>query len=67
MNSPNFSTAKIAYSIMEACDATSLGKTTIYALIRDGRLKTVRIGRRTLIPGESLQALLCAQARGTAD
>lgn len=50
--------AKLAFSIAEACDATSLGRTTIYAHIKTGRLKKVRVGHRTLIPATSLMALV---------
>ena len=49
---------KLAYSIREACEATSLGKTKIYALIAASRLRAVRVGGRTVIPAESLRALL---------
>lgn len=49
---------KLAYSIREACNASSLGKTTIYSHIAAGRLKAIRVGGRTIIPAESLQALL---------
>lgn len=50
--------AKLAYSIREACQATSLGRTTIYAHISSGRLRTVRVGGRTVIPAGALRALL---------
>ena len=49
---------KLAYSIKEACQATSLGKTTIYAHIPAGHLRAVRIGGRTVIPAASLCALV---------
>ena len=49
---------KQAYSIREACEASSLGKTTIYALIGQGRLQAVRVGGRTVIPAESLTTLI---------
>lgn len=51
-------TAKLAYSINEACKASSLGRTSIYAHIGANRLKAVRIGGRTVIPAESLHALI---------
>jgi len=51
-------TPKLAYSIREACTASSLGKTTIYSLIAAGRLKAVRVGSRTVIPAGSLRALI---------
>lgn len=49
---------KLAYSIREACQASSLGRTTIYALIGQGRLQAVRVGGRTVIPADSLTALI---------
>ena len=52
------STPKLAYSINEACKASSLGRTTIYAHIGAKRLQAVRVGGRTVIPAESLIALL---------
>ena len=53
---------KIAYSIREACTASSLGRTTLYAHISANRLKAVRVGGRTLIPAESLHALIAGEA-----
>ncbi len=53
---------KIAYSINEACKASSLGRTTIYSHIAAGRLLARRIGGRTVIPAESLHALIAGEA-----
>jgi excisionase family DNA binding protein len=58
MPSDTATPVKLAYSIREACAASSLGRTTIYAHIAAGRLKARRIGGRTIIPAESLHALL---------
>lgn len=52
----------LAYSIKEACAASSLGRTSIYAHIAAGRLRAVRIGGRTIIPADSLHALLNGEA-----
>ncbi len=49
---------KIGYSIREACKATSLGRTTIYAAIAAKKLRVVRIGGRTIIPAEALHELI---------
>lgn len=53
---------KIAYSIKEACRASSLGRTTLYAHISAKRLRAIRIGGRTVIPADSLHALLAGEA-----
>ncbi|MBU7579825.1 MAG: helix-turn-helix domain-containing protein [Porphyrobacter sp.] len=53
---------KIAYSIREACQASSLGRSTLYNHIAAGRLRVVRVGGRTIIPAEALHALLYGEA-----
>ena len=62
MNHSKPNPPKIAYSIKEACDASSLGRTTIYGHIAARRLRAVRIGGRTIIPAESLHALIAGEA-----
>jgi excisionase family DNA binding protein len=62
MSSDSPDPPKIAYSIREACQASSLGRTTIYAHIAAGRLRANRIGGRTIIPAESLHALIGGQS-----
>ncbi len=49
---------KLAFTPAEAAAATGLGQTTIYALMKDGRLKRIKVGRSTLIPKSSLLELL---------
>jgi excisionase family DNA binding protein len=51
----------IAASINETAKALSLGRTSIYALIREGRLETVKLGRRTLVKVDSIRRLLDRQ------
>lgn len=48
----------IATSINDAAKALSLGRTSIYALIRNGKLDSFKLGRRTLIKVESVRRLL---------
>lgn len=49
---------RIAFSIAEASKALSLGRTKIYELINEGRLKSLKIGRRTLITAKSIHDLI---------
>jgi excisionase family DNA binding protein len=58
MQSTEHHPPKLAYSIKEACQVSSLGRTTIYNHIAENRLRAVRVGGRTLIPAESLHALV---------
>jgi len=47
-----------AYRIKDFCTAYGLSRTTVYKLIADGTLKTVRIGGRRLVPVDAAEALL---------
>lgn len=49
---------KIAYTVAEAINASGLGRTTIFALLKDGSLRKIKIGTRTLIFKSDLVALL---------
>jgi excisionase family DNA binding protein len=49
---------RIAYSIADACTATSCGRTTIYKAIKCGKLRAVKVGRRTVITASDLIAWL---------
>lgn len=52
---------RLTYSINETARTLSLGRTSIYALIRDGRLEAIKLGRRTLIKTESIRRLVAEQ------
>lgn len=52
----------MAYTINDAVRVSSIGRTRLYALIGEGRLKVTKIGRRTLIPAENLRALVNGEA-----
>lgn len=49
---------KLAYSINETARALSMGRTSIYAMIADGRLDAFKLGRRTLVKAESIRRLV---------
>jgi excisionase family DNA binding protein len=49
---------KRALSINEAVFRYGIGRTNLYRLIKSGALKSVKLGRRRLIPVDALEALL---------
>ncbi|MCW1400987.1 helix-turn-helix domain-containing protein [Novosphingobium sp. MW5] len=48
---------KLAYSIKEAAQASSLSRTKIYELIRQGEVTPVKVGGRTLLLRADFEAL----------
>ena len=48
---------RLAYSIAEAAAVTSLSRATLYRLISSGKLRTVTVGARRLIPATEIQRL----------
>lgn len=51
-------TEKVAYRINEAVVATGVPRSTLYEQIRSGRLRTRKLGARTLIMAADLRAWL---------
>lgn len=49
---------KLAFTVVEACHAIGIGRSKLYELIGQGRIETRKIGSRTIIPAESLRALI---------
>ncbi len=49
---------KLAYSTEDACEALSIGRTQLFELMRSGETKSVKIGRRRVIPAVALQEYL---------
>ena len=47
-----------SFSIPEVCQATGLGKTKLYELIKSGELKAKKIGKRTIILKADLDTFL---------
>ena len=52
----------LAVPVKTACKLVGVGNTTMWALIKVGRVKTVSIGRRRLVIYASLEALLTPEA-----
>lgn len=51
-------TERIAYRPKEACKAAGVGRTSLYAAIKDGALKSHKHGRKRLVMRDDLLAWL---------
>ena len=49
---------RLAYGVTEAAAALSVGTATVWRWVKDGKVKTLKIGCRTLIRREELVRLL---------
>ena len=59
MNEGSHATAgRLAFSVEEAARALGIGRTQLYYEIREGRLRAVKCGRRTLIRRSDAEAWL---------
>jgi excisionase family DNA binding protein len=55
---PDDEVEQIAFPIEVAAKISGLGRTTLFALVKSGELKSIRVGRRRLVTREALQDLL---------
>ena len=49
---------RIACTVNEACRLSGLGRSKLYLLMEEGRVHSIRVGKRRLINLASLRALL---------
>ena len=54
----NHSHERRAFRLKDAVAAYGIGRSTIYRLMADGKLPSVKVGGRRLIPRDALEALL---------
>jgi excisionase family DNA binding protein len=48
----------LAYRVKAFCACLGLGRTKFYELVRDGKIKTVVIGGRRLVPADEARRLV---------
>ena len=52
--------ARVAHSVENTAALLDVGRTTVFEMIRTGRLKAVKLGGRTLIPDAALRDFLAS-------
>lgn len=52
------------YSLNDTAKTLGVGRTFTYGLIKQGRLETVKLGRRTLVKVDSIKALIESAKEG---
>jgi len=48
---------RLAFRVQSFCQSIGIGRTKFYELVRDGKIKTIVIGGRRLVPAEEAQRL----------
>lgn len=53
-------TPALLCSILDAASALGISRTSLYAILDAGEIETVRIGKRRLVPLDSIEAYVAA-------
>lgn len=51
-------TAGGALTIEDAVAYSAIGRSTLYGLIREGEIRVIKVGRRTIVPRSELDAFI---------
>ena len=54
---------RLAYTISEACQKLSIGRTSLYEMAKNNQVKLIRIAGRTLVPNSELERLTSLDLR----
>jgi len=55
--------AKMAFSARQAAKTLGISERHVRDMVNEGKIRTVRLGRRLLIPAEALRELLAAPTK----
>lgn len=54
----NIAESRILFDVKQASELTSLGRSTLYILMRSGELASIKVGKKRLIPGTAIDAFV---------
>ncbi len=57
-NPQEFGLSKVAYSVNETMNLLSIGRTLLYRLVAQGKLRPVKLGKKTLFYASDIAAFL---------
>ena len=60
MSSPHAHDRKAALTVAEFCTTCSIGRTSFYAAVGEGRIRILKFGARTLVPVSEVAAFLAS-------
>jgi len=63
---PTTSAPALLHRIPAACARLSIGRNALYDLLREGKLRKIHVGKRTLIAESELQRFIAEQLRAAA-
>lgn len=58
MNYTDFEQLPLVLSVNQLIDVLNIGRNTAYELIRNGRIKCIRVGHQIRVPKEAIQNFL---------
>ena len=59
--------SKLLLSVPEAAHLLSIGRSRCYDLVLSGQLRSLKLGRRRLIPKEALEAFVAEQMKAAVE
>lgn len=51
---------RLTYTVEEAAGAIGCGRTSVFRLLREGKLRSIRVGSRRLIPREEIDRFIAS-------
>lgn len=57
---PQLPAEKLMYTVKQVSEALGVGRTTVWKVVAEGKLRAIKLGNRTLLPAEHLRAWIAS-------